>query len=122
MSRDFRSAVCEFGEKTCHVLLGLYDQKDTCSPILEFLRFQVAIHHPGGARTTDQGAVVVDPELWATQLNRVYANLVETAVQNVNRRNSKKAPTGQALFLDPLLAAECRSNTTLTLSRGIFYT
>ena len=70
MSRDYRSAVCDFGEKISHALIGLFDQKDTFAPILEFLRFQLAIHHPDGARIKEQGAVVINNDLWTRQLNR----------------------------------------------------
>ena len=46
--------------------------------MLEFLRLQMAVHHPLGAVTEEEGALWGDQGVWARQLARMYCNVVDT--------------------------------------------
>ena len=44
--------------------------------IVEFLRLQMQAHHPGGAKTTDDGAFAVDWDLWKASLGCSFSLIV----------------------------------------------
>ena len=72
-------------------LLGLYDEKQTHAEVLQFVTLQMALHHPGGARTESEGAVVIDQDQWSSNLSRVFSNLVENTIHNINWRSRSRS-------------------------------
>ena len=71
--------------------LGLYDEKQTHAEVLQFVTLQMALHHPGGARTESEGAVVIDQDQWSSNLSRVFSNLVENTIHNINWRSRSRS-------------------------------
>ena len=70
---------------------GLYDEKQTHAEVLQFVTLQMALHHPGGARTESEGAVVIDQDQWSSNLSRVFSNLVENTIHNINWRSRSRS-------------------------------
>ena len=54
--------------------------------VLEFLRLQMAVHHPLGAVTEEEGALWGDQGVWARQLARMYCNVVDTTIRTRARQ------------------------------------
>ena len=92
------------------VLRSWGDRREQREAVLEFLRLQMAVHHPQGAATEEEGAWWGDRDLWARQLARMWCNVVDTTIRNRTRqlaRNSKngggRVATAQEVQLDPQL-------------------
>ena len=64
--------------------------------VLEFLRLQMAVHHPLGAVTEEEGALWGDQGVWARQLARMYCNVVDTSIRNRARQLRRAVGSAKA--------------------------
>lgn len=63
--------------------------------MLEFIRFQLALHHPKGAQKIEDGAQAHDWKMWKNHLISLY-KLIMTELTALCERN--KYPLGYVIF------------------------
>nr|DBA32689.1 TPA: hypothetical protein GDO54_000462 [Pyxicephalus adspersus] len=84
-SVNCRMRVCKLGEEIFPTVLRLWIQnrpKDTLKEeIVEFLRLMLHIHHPKGAKTTEEGAYAFEVEKWQRNLYNLYDAMVNEISQ-----------------------------------------
>ncbi|MEE6472818.1 hypothetical protein FKM82_009734 [Ascaphus truei] len=84
-SANCRMRVCKLGEDTFLTVLRVWTQhrpKDALKEeIVEFFRLLLHIHHPKGAKTTEEGAYAFDAEKWQRNLYSLYDTLVNEISQ-----------------------------------------
>ncbi|KAG8185655.1 hypothetical protein JTE90_008926 [Oedothorax gibbosus] len=76
---DYRLRLCQLGESILLPLLQLWKTRpsEICQELmLEFMSFQLAIHHPVGTVEEDKGARAYDWTLWKSQLLSLYKIVV----------------------------------------------
>ena len=85
--QNSRKRACLLGENVMRHVIGMYDEKGG-EEVVKFLRIQIALHHPGGAMTEEEGAFChLSRNEWNDHLLRIYANLIDTTIQNQRRAN-----------------------------------
>ncbi|XP_075055005.1 serine-protein kinase ATM [Mixophyes fleayi] len=79
-SVNCRMRVCKLGEDIFLTVLRVWTRqrpKDTLKEeIVEFFRLMLHVHHPKGARTTDEGAYACDSDKWQRNLYSLYDVMV----------------------------------------------
>ncbi|XP_063807673.1 serine-protein kinase ATM isoform X2 [Pseudophryne corroboree] len=79
-SVNCRMRVCKLGENIFLTVLRIWTRqkpKDTLKEeIVEFFRLMLHVHHPKGARTTDEGAFACDSDMWQRNLYSLYDVMV----------------------------------------------
>ncbi|KAM4796105.1 serine-protein kinase ATM [Rhinophrynus dorsalis] len=84
-SVNCRMRVCKLGEELFPTVLRIWAQhrpKDALKEeIVEFFRLMLQIHHPKGAKTTEEGAYACDSEKWQRNLYSLYDTLVNEISQ-----------------------------------------
>ncbi|XP_040573183.1 serine-protein kinase ATM [Lepeophtheirus salmonis] len=103
--RDERKAICQFGESIIPTVLTMFEdgaRHNRHGPIVDFLRFQVSIHHPYGARSIEEGFYAKDHGLWTKHLFGIYSNVIDTWILNIRSKNALKS-ANQSTHLDPSL-------------------
>uniref|UniRef100_A0A8C5M9Z2 non-specific serine/threonine protein kinase n=1 Tax=Leptobrachium leishanense TaxID=445787 RepID=A0A8C5M9Z2_9ANUR len=80
VSLNCRKRVCKLGEDLFPTVLRVWTQhrpKDSLKEeIVEFFRLQLRIHHPKGAKTTEEGAYACDLNKWQRNLYSLYDAMV----------------------------------------------
>ncbi|XP_073469598.1 serine-protein kinase ATM [Aquarana catesbeiana] len=80
-----RMRVCKLGEEIFPTVLKLWIQhrpKDTLKDeIVEFFRLMLHIHHPKGAKTTEEGAYAFEAEKWQRNVYNLYDAMVNEISQ-----------------------------------------
>ena len=113
IAEDCREIACRLGEDTTQFVIQSFDDRNPgSSVVLEFLSLQMSLHHPGGARTLDDGACWCEESVWFRQIGRIYLNVVDTTIKNKLRLCKAKGTKASSDFeLKPELlnlAAEVR--------------
>ncbi|KAK6170767.1 hypothetical protein SNE40_019079 [Patella caerulea] len=70
-----RRQVCKLGENIFINILYLWNNRPSSKmkdEIVAFLRSQLQIHHPGGAKTVHDGAFALDWDQWMSHLRKLY--------------------------------------------------
>ncbi|KAM5180001.1 serine-protein kinase ATM [Mantella aurantiaca] len=85
ISVNCRMRVCKLGEEIFPTILRLWIQnrpKDTLKDeIVEFFRLMLHIHHPKGAKTTEEGSYAFEVERWQRNLYNLYDAMVNEISQ-----------------------------------------
>ncbi|XP_033635684.1 serine-protein kinase ATM-like [Asterias rubens] len=120
---DLRTQLCKLGEDSIDNLLHVWKKYSTPAvkeEVVVFLRMQMALHHPKGVVTEEQGAYAEDFTVWRGHLKYLYDELVYNEWTKVNTRRKLKGVIGREIFkeTDVDLAADichqilCRSDST----------
>ena len=105
-SLDCRREACRLGEDTVQVVVRSWsDRREGSEAVLEFLRLQMAVHHPLGANLEEEGAMYIDQATWSKQLARIYCNIVDTTIRNRARQRGNRGGSSRAsdIELEPAL-------------------
>ena len=90
VGHESRQQTCIFGESVLKNVIAMYDERNTSPEVIKFLRIQMTLHHPRGARQVKDGAYCGQPIEWKEHLIRIYSNLVDTTIQNQAKSNRSK--------------------------------
>ena len=63
-------------------VIAMYDDRNTSSEVIKFLRLQMTLHYPNGAIAEKDGGSFGQSAEWKEHLLRLYTNLVDTTIQN----------------------------------------
>ncbi|ELU13190.1 hypothetical protein CAPTEDRAFT_187870 [Capitella teleta] len=88
LAYDNRIGVCKFGEDVAKSLLWLLANSPADylkHSVIEFLQVQMMCHHPGGARTAQEGAMAHDWDEWKSQLRKMY-EVIYIQLQELQRQ------------------------------------
>ena len=87
-----RREAVQLGEKVIQAVILVWDdwRPERTEAVLEFMRLQMIVHHPGGESEVEAGALYQDRELWTRQLKRIFKNLVLTTIAKKQKQNKQK--------------------------------
>ena len=98
---DCRSEACRLGEDTVQVVVRSWaDRREGSEAVLEFLKLQMAVHHPLGANLEEEGAIYIDQHTWSKQLARIYCNVVDTTIRNRARQRGNRGGSSRGLDIE----------------------
>ena len=99
VSHDCRQQSCIFGESVLRNVIAMYDDRNTSSEVIKFLRLQMTLHYPNGARAEKDGGSFGQSAEWKEHLLRLYTNLVDTTIQNQSKSNKSRTYGTRDYFL-----------------------
>ena len=100
-SLDCRREACSLGEDTVQVVVRSWaDRREGNEAVVEFLKLQMAVHHPLGASLEEEGAMYIDQPTWSRQLARIYCNVVDTTIRNRARQRGNRGGSSRALDIE----------------------
>ena len=99
VSHDCRQQSCIFGESVLKNVIAVYDDRNTSSEVIKFLRLQMTLHHPNVARAEKDGGSLGQSAEWKEHLLRLYTNLVDTTIANQSKSNKSRTYGTQDYFL-----------------------
>ena len=99
VSSECRQQTCIFGESVVKKIIPMYDEKNTSTEVIKFLRIQMILHHPKGASSINSGSYSGDSDEWKRILISIYTNLIDTTIHNQTRQNRNRAYSVKEYFL-----------------------
>ena len=99
VSSDCRKQTCIFGESVVKKVISMYDERNTSSEVIKFLRLQMILHHPKGASSSKSGSFSGDVSEWKRTLISIYTNLIDTTIYNQLKSNRTKSYGTKDFFL-----------------------
>ncbi|XP_042907102.1 serine-protein kinase ATM isoform X1 [Parasteatoda tepidariorum] len=102
LNNDHRLQLCELGETILPPIMQLWKTRPSDSSqelMLEFISFQLTLHHPKGHATEDKGAVAHEWSCWKNLLLNLY-KLIITEIMEICEKN--KYSSGKETILKPV--------------------
>lgn len=99
---ESRQQMCKLGEVSILQLLYVWNHKNSFlqTQIIEFLHFQMKIHHPGGAKTEEFGAFAVEWDLWRSHLKVLCEKIYNDLQEMASRHTFSSSPRENVTILD----------------------